>query len=80
MTLYFLRKGLTNCSSQIDFTESHTDLKPFYPIGVHVAAHLVNALNFSVNYNKEFPELNAATHQDEVGGLHFLTLLSLVMK
>ncbi|XP_049637289.1 NADPH oxidase 4 isoform X2 [Suncus etruscus] len=33
--------------------------------GVHVAAHLLNALNFSVNYNKEFPELNAATHQDE---------------
>ncbi|XP_054999242.1 NADPH oxidase 4 isoform X1 [Sorex araneus] len=33
--------------------------------GVHVAAHLVNALNFSVNYNKEFIELNAARHQDE---------------
>uniref|UniRef100_A0A5F9DBW4 NADPH oxidase 4 n=1 Tax=Oryctolagus cuniculus TaxID=9986 RepID=A0A5F9DBW4_RABIT len=33
--------------------------------GVHVAAHLVNALNFSVNYNEDFIELNAARYRDE---------------
>ncbi|XP_008575722.1 PREDICTED: NADPH oxidase 4 isoform X1 [Galeopterus variegatus] len=33
--------------------------------GVHVAAHLVNALNFSVNYSEDFIELNAARHRDE---------------
>uniref|UniRef100_A0A8D2DR61 NADPH oxidase 4 n=1 Tax=Sciurus vulgaris TaxID=55149 RepID=A0A8D2DR61_SCIVU len=33
--------------------------------GVHVAAHLVNALNFSVNYSEDFVELNAARYQDE---------------
>lgn len=37
-------------------------------VGVHVAAHLVNALNFSVNYNDEFVELNAARYRNEVGG------------
>ncbi|XP_010632022.1 NADPH oxidase 4 isoform X4 [Fukomys damarensis] len=33
--------------------------------GVHVAAHLVNALNFSVNYSEDFVELNAARYQNE---------------
>ncbi|XP_074073181.1 NADPH oxidase 4 isoform X4 [Macrotis lagotis] len=33
--------------------------------GVHVAAHLVNALHFSVNYNEDFPEINAARYRDE---------------
>ncbi|KAF6105133.1 NADPH oxidase 4 [Phyllostomus discolor] len=33
--------------------------------GVHVAAHLVNALNFSVNYREDFVELNAAAYRDE---------------
>ncbi|XP_029412266.1 NADPH oxidase 4 isoform X2 [Nannospalax galili] len=33
--------------------------------GVHVAAHLVNALNFSVNYSEDFIELNAARYQNE---------------
>ncbi|XP_004390535.1 NADPH oxidase 4 isoform X2 [Trichechus manatus latirostris] len=33
--------------------------------GVHVAAHLVNALNFSVNYSEDFLELNAARCRDE---------------
>ncbi|KAM6159089.1 NADPH oxidase 4 isoform 2-T2 [Rhynchocyon petersi] len=33
--------------------------------GVHVAAHLVNVLNFSVNYNEDFVELNAARYRDE---------------
>uniref|UniRef100_A0A8C5XJG1 NADPH oxidase 4 n=1 Tax=Microcebus murinus TaxID=30608 RepID=A0A8C5XJG1_MICMU len=33
--------------------------------GVHVAAHLVNALNFSVNYSEDFLELNAARYRDE---------------
>ncbi|XP_030883644.1 NADPH oxidase 4 [Leptonychotes weddellii] len=33
--------------------------------GVHVAAHLVNALNFSVNYSEDFAELNAARYRDE---------------
>ncbi|ELW47072.1 NADPH oxidase 4 [Tupaia chinensis] len=35
------------------------------PAGVHVAAHLVNALNFSVNYSEDFIELNAARYRDE---------------
>ncbi|XP_072876347.1 NADPH oxidase 4 isoform X5 [Chlorocebus sabaeus] len=33
--------------------------------GVHVAAHLVNALNFSVNYSEDFVELNAARYRNE---------------
>ncbi|XP_032151701.1 NADPH oxidase 4 isoform X2 [Sapajus apella] len=33
--------------------------------GVHVAAHLVNALSFSVNYSEDFVELNAARYRDE---------------
>ncbi|XP_043732463.1 NADPH oxidase 4 isoform X1 [Cervus elaphus] len=33
--------------------------------GVHVAAHLVNALNFSVNYREDFVELNAARYREE---------------
>ncbi|XP_003418604.2 NADPH oxidase 4 [Loxodonta africana] len=33
--------------------------------GVHVAAHLVNVLNFSVNYSEDFVELNAARYRDE---------------
>ncbi|XP_023563469.1 NADPH oxidase 4 isoform X2 [Octodon degus] len=33
--------------------------------GVHVAAHLVNALNFSVNYSEDFVELNVARHRHE---------------
>ncbi|XP_044524151.1 NADPH oxidase 4 isoform X2 [Gracilinanus agilis] len=33
--------------------------------GVHVAAHLVNALHFSVNYNEDFLEINAARYRDE---------------
>uniref|UniRef100_A0A8D1VUT6 NADPH oxidase 4 n=1 Tax=Sus scrofa TaxID=9823 RepID=A0A8D1VUT6_PIG len=33
--------------------------------GVHVAAHLVNALNFSVNYREDFVDLNAARYRDE---------------
>uniref|UniRef100_A0A2K6FB41 NADPH oxidase 4 n=1 Tax=Propithecus coquereli TaxID=379532 RepID=A0A2K6FB41_PROCO len=34
-------------------------------LSVHVAAHLVNALNFSVNYSEDFVELNAARYRDE---------------
>ncbi|XP_060032654.1 NADPH oxidase 4 isoform X3 [Erinaceus europaeus] len=33
--------------------------------GVHVAAHLVNALKFSVNFRQDMIELNAARYQDE---------------
>ncbi|XP_012891275.1 PREDICTED: NADPH oxidase 4-like [Dipodomys ordii] len=33
--------------------------------GVHVAAHLINALNFSVNYSEDFLELNAARYRHE---------------
>uniref|UniRef100_A0A8I5N896 NADPH oxidase 4 n=1 Tax=Papio anubis TaxID=9555 RepID=A0A8I5N896_PAPAN len=33
--------------------------------GVHVAAHLVNAFNFSVNYSEDFVELNAARYRNE---------------
>lgn len=49
-------------------------------VGVHVAAHLVNALNFSVNYSEDFVELNAARYRDEVGGLCLLIFLSLVLR
>lgn len=49
-------------------------------VGVHVAAHLVNALNFSVNYSEDFAELNAARYPDEVGGLPLLIFLSLVVR
>ncbi|NXX91665.1 NOX4 oxidase, partial [Centropus bengalensis] len=33
---------------------------------LHVAAHLVNALNFSENYNEDFLALNAANYRGEV--------------
>ena len=49
-------------------------------VGVHVAAHLVNALNFSVNYREDFVELNAARYREEVGGLCLLIFLSLVVR
>lgn len=49
-------------------------------IGVHVAAHLMNALNFSVNYSEDFPELNAARYQNEVGGPCPSIFLSLVIR
>jgi hypothetical protein len=49
-------------------------------VGVHVAAHLVNALNFSVNYSEDFLELNAARYQNEVGGLCFSIFCSLVIR
>lgn len=49
-------------------------------VGVHVAAHLVNALNFSVNYSEDFVELNAARYRNEVGGLCLPIFLSLVMR
>ncbi|XP_078259259.1 NADPH oxidase 4 isoform X1 [Rhinoraja longicauda] len=32
---------------------------------VHVAAHVVNALNFSLHYSEEFPALNVARNRDE---------------
>ncbi|XP_062908907.1 NADPH oxidase 4 isoform X1 [Mobula hypostoma] len=32
---------------------------------VHVAAHMVNALNFSLHYSEEFPALNVARYRDE---------------
>lgn len=46
--------------------------------GVHVAAHLVNALNFSVNFSEDFAELNAARYRDEVGGLLSLVVSPLI--
>ncbi|NXP70628.1 NOX4 oxidase, partial [Ramphastos sulfuratus] len=36
---------------------------------LHVAAHLVNALNFSENYNEDFVALNAANYRGEVSQL-----------
>ncbi|XP_077197536.1 NADPH oxidase 4 isoform X2 [Paroedura picta] len=42
---------------------------------VHVAAHLVNVLNFSVNYSEEFLALNAATfHGEDPRKLLFATV------
>ncbi|KAL8191157.1 UNVERIFIED_CONTAM: NADPH oxidase 4 [Gekko kuhli] len=42
---------------------------------VHVAAHLVNALNFSVNYSEEFLALNAASfHGEDPRKLLFATV------
>ncbi|GCB64560.1 hypothetical protein scyTo_0007555 [Scyliorhinus torazame] len=32
---------------------------------VHVAAHMVNALNFSLRYSEDFPALNVAHYRDE---------------
>lgn len=42
---------------------------------LHVAAHLVNALNFSENYNEDFLALNAANYRGEVSQLSFNILL-----
>uniref|UniRef100_F7F2V7 NADPH oxidase 4 n=1 Tax=Ornithorhynchus anatinus TaxID=9258 RepID=F7F2V7_ORNAN len=33
--------------------------------GMHVVAHLLNALHFSMNYSEDFPALNAARYRDE---------------
>uniref|UniRef100_A0A8B9QPA5 NADPH oxidase 4 n=1 Tax=Anas platyrhynchos TaxID=8839 RepID=A0A8B9QPA5_ANAPL len=37
---------------------------------LHVAAHLVNALNFSENYNEDFLAINAAHYRGEVSHYH----------
>lgn len=48
---------------------------------LHVAAHLVNALNFSENYNEEFVTLNAANYRGEVRQLSFhIFVLSISFK
>lgn len=48
---------------------------------LHVAAHLVNALNFSENYNEEFVTLNAANYRGEVSQLSFnILVLSISFK
>lgn len=53
-----------------------TDLLSFLVFLVlHVAAHLVNALNFSENYNEEFVTLNAANYRGEVRQLSFHILV-----
>lgn len=41
---------------------------------LHVAAHLVNALNFSENYNEDFLAINAANYRGEVSQLSFYIL------
>ncbi|KAG8521973.1 NADPH oxidase 4, partial [Galemys pyrenaicus] len=69
----------TNASPR-SVPESPTDLNGCNSVGVHVAAHLVNVLNFSVNYHEDFVELNAARYRDEVGGFSLLIFLSLVMR
>uniref|UniRef100_A0A4W3IRV6 NADPH oxidase 4 n=1 Tax=Callorhinchus milii TaxID=7868 RepID=A0A4W3IRV6_CALMI len=38
---------------------------------VHVAAHMVNAFNFSLHYSEDFPALNVAHYRDEVSRLLF---------
>ncbi|KAG7470910.1 hypothetical protein MATL_G00118950 [Megalops atlanticus] len=40
---------------------------------VHVSAHLVNALSFSVRYSEEFPSLNVARHRGEDPRIIILT-------
>lgn len=48
---------------------------------LHVAAHLVNALNFSENYSEEFVTLNAANYRGEVSQLSFnILILSISFK
>lgn len=42
---------------------------------LHVAAHLVNALNFSENYNEDFLAINAANYRGEVSQLSFYILI-----
>lgn len=47
---------------------------------VHVSAHLVNVVNFSVSYSDDFPALNVARYRGEVRRehIHIHTLHSLV--
>ncbi|XP_043927759.1 NADPH oxidase 4 [Protopterus annectens] len=40
---------------------------------VHVAGHIVNALNFSENYSEDFPVLNAARYRGEDPRMYFFT-------
>ena len=72
----YVRRG-TN-SPLLSVSENPTDWCD--SVGVHVAAHLVNALNFSVNYREDFVELNAARYREEVGGLCLLIFLSLIVR
>lgn len=37
---------------------------------VHVSAHLVNVVNFSVGYSDDFPALNLARYRGEVRHKH----------
>ena len=53
-----------------------TDLSfTLFSLVLHVAAHLVNALNFSENYNEDFLSINAANYRGEVSQLSFYILL-----
>ena len=44
------------------------------PAVVHVSAHLVNVVNFSVSYSDDFPALNLARYRGEVRHAHSWTL------
>lgn len=46
---------------------------PISPLVVHVSAHLVNVVNFSVSYSDEFPALNLARYRGEVRHKHTYT-------
>lgn len=43
---------------------------------VHVSAHLLNVVNFSVSYSDDFPDLNLARYRGEVGLTIVLNALS----
>lgn len=53
------------------------------PAVVHVSAHLVNVVNFSVSYSDDFPALNLARYRGEVRHermhiLHFILMRALI--
>uniref|UniRef100_A0A8C4RR12 NADPH oxidase 4 n=1 Tax=Erpetoichthys calabaricus TaxID=27687 RepID=A0A8C4RR12_ERPCA len=46
---------------------------------LHVASHMINAVNFSVNFSEEFPPLNLAHYKGEVSSIPGLTGVLLVL-
>lgn len=42
---------------------------------IHTAAHIVNAVNFSLHYNAQFSEINWAKYKGQVSTIVFIKII-----